>query len=86
MDKRARSAATKMRDVRPVPEKVSPPKPAEQEAETPVAPGGDDDRAALIAQTMALYRQRHEEYEQLDEDVREKLMKLASDKLSDKDS
>lgn len=85
MDKRARDAAKKIRDVRPAPKKAKPVKSAEAEKGAPVA-AQDDDRAALIEQTMALYRQRHEEYEQLDEDVRERLMKLAGDKLSDKDS
>lgn len=84
MDKRARDAAKKMRDVRPAPKKAAPVKSAEVEKDTPVV-AQDDDRAALIEQTMALYRKRHEEYEQLDEGVREKLTKLASDKLSDKD-
>lgn len=85
LDKRARDAAKKMRNVRPASKKTKPAKAAEVEKGTPVA-AQDDDRAALIEQTMALYRQRHEEYEQLDEDVREKLTKLASDKMSDKDS
>lgn len=87
MDKRARDAAKKMRDVRPTPPvKEKPEKPANEEPTAAGAAKGDDERAALIEQTMALYRQRHEEYEQLDEGVREKMMKLASDKLSDKDS
>ena len=86
MDKRARSAAKKIRDVRSVPKKASRPKPADKKTGAPAATKPDDDRAALIEQTMALYRQRHEEYEQLDEGVREKLTKLASDKMSDKDS
>lgn len=44
------------------------------------------DRDILLEQTMDLYRQRRAEYEQLDEDVRAKLTKLADDKMGNKDS
>ncbi len=92
MDKRARDAAAKMRAAQP----EGPPEETKEDADEqvseeaspaqtePVEIEDGDDKAALIRQTMALYRQRREEYEQLDEGLRNKLTKLASDALSDK--
>jgi hypothetical protein len=89
MDKRAREAAAKIHEAQPR-------LPPEDTVDVAVASEPDDevsvqgekdgtadpeDRAALIQQTMALYRQRRGEYEQLDEGVRNKLTKLASDAL-----
>ncbi len=42
------------------------------------------DRDILMEQTMALYRQRRAEYEKLDEGVRTKMTKLATDQFGDK--
>lgn len=92
MDKRARDAAAKMRAVQPQdpPEetKKSKVEPASEAATPDVAEPDQiqegDEKAALIQETMALYRKRREEYEQLDEGLRNKLTKLASDALNDK--
>ncbi len=88
MDKRARDAAKEMRDTKPI--KAKKPVPDATPAEAPpeatgpaegAAGSGDDERAKL----MNLYRQRRQEYEQLDDDVQEKLAKPADDALSGKD-
>lgn len=94
MDKRGRDAARKLRRPtggetglpepaakQPVPPETPPVAPEDAEAESP-APS---EREQLIAQTMALYREKHKEYEQLDENVRERLSKIASGKLDEKD-
>lgn len=54
------------------------PEPAEE------APASDRD--ILMEQTMALYRKRRAEYEKLDEGVRAKLTKLATEHLGEKKS
>lgn len=51
----------------------------ETAGETPVS-----DRDILMEKTMVLYRQRRAEYEKLDEGVRTKMTKLATDQFGDK--
>ena len=94
MDKHGRAAARKLRQSgarktatqRPSGKKSAAPKAPPAPAETPDAEASPpSEREKLIAQTMALYRERREEYEQLDESVREKLSKIAGDKLGEKD-
>ena len=100
MDKKGRAAAKSLRDCRdlaveaesadePVAEEpAAAERVAEEPAETDAAPADTppSDRDILLEQAMDLYRKRRAEYEQLDEGVRAKLDKLASDQLGQKES
>ena len=76
LDKNARKAAKKITATRAASARESSPG-AGTETET------GDDRDKLIKETMALYRQKRVEYQQLDEGVRDRLAKLADDALRD---
>ncbi len=77
MDKDARKAAGKIDATRAKPNRKSPRKAA-------AGKENDGERDALIKETMALYRQKKVEYDQLDEGMRDKIAKLAEDALSGK--
>jgi hypothetical protein len=86
----AQAEALEEPEVTDEPETVDLPNEADDQDEVEVqeivgeAPASD--REVLMEQTMALYRKRRAEYEKLDEGVREKLTKLATEHLGDKKS
>lgn len=87
MDKRGRAAAKKLRESQKKtasPKKKASGAPADSAVKSPPAEASGE-REALLKETMALYRQRREEYEQLDEDTRERLVKLAAGKRPEED-
>ena len=90
MDRSGRKAAKKLRDRQKRMEELENPDANEEsevfQEEFEAHGEPPSDRDILIGQTMALYRQRRAEYEKLDEDVRAKLTKLASEKLGVKES
>ena len=88
MDRRGRAAAKRLQESQTqiaAAEAAAAKPDASEDTDAPDSARASD-RDILLEQTMDLYRQRRAEYEQLDEDVRAKLTKLADDKMGNKDS
>jgi hypothetical protein len=86
MDKKGRESRKKARRLKESPAgRLAAKQASEEDDETGTEAGVDPEREKLLSEAMTIFRQRRAEYDKLDDAVRDRIDKAASEAFGDKD-